>query len=74
MGWASGSELMGAIIDAQMRACKSLLLRQRFYTRVIKAFHDHDWDTEDECLGEDPAFDKALTAIRKKQGDEEDEI
>jgi hypothetical protein len=73
MGWASGSELMDTIIDAMMRACKSLTYRQRFYTRVIKAFQDHDWDCENECLDQDPAFDAALKAIWKKQGIEVDE-
>jgi hypothetical protein len=73
MGWASGSELMVEVIKALQKIEPSKTLRRRFYKHVILAFMDHDWDTTEECLNEDPAFDEALKAIWKKQGVEWEE-
>jgi len=63
MGWGSGSSLMGAVIQALDEECKDATARQKIYRMVINAFEDHDWDCQDECLGIDPAFDKALKGL-----------
>lgn len=49
-----------------MRAAQSLVerfeahVRERIYVRLIDAFENDDWDTQDECRGRDKAFDAAL--------------
>ncbi len=68
MGWSGGTELMLPIIEALKTIEPSASLRRRFYKPVILAFQDHDWDTESECIGEDPAFDEVLKKVWKKQG------
>ncbi len=73
MGWASGSELMDSVIKAAKVAIPTLATRKKFYTKVIDAFQDRDWDTEEECMGADPAFDAALKANFKKRGIDLDE-
>lgn len=68
MGWASGSSLMQAIIEAAQKELdcggKDKL---RFYKKCILAFKYHDCDTLDECRGIDPLFDKALEALNPSQ-------
>jgi hypothetical protein len=63
MGWASGSELASRIIKATKKHVEDPKVRTEIYTEVIKAFEDSDWDTQDECMGEDAAFDAALKKL-----------
>lgn len=67
MGWSGGTELMTVVIEELQKICLPQA-RQRFYAKVIKAFMEEDWDTENECLGLDPSYDRALKQIWKKQG------
>lgn len=60
MGWASGSELFGSLIRTMRKHVPDAKVRTKVYKAMIKAFEDADWDTQDECEGMDPAFDKAL--------------
>lgn len=59
MGWASGTELMCDVISA-VQDCVPVGSRKVLYGRLIDAFEKADWDTQDECLGQDPEFDAAL--------------
>lgn len=59
MGWASGSELFDSVIDAAKKYVPKKN-RKAFYKQLIFAFQDRDWDTEKECLGQDPLFDEVL--------------
>lgn len=63
MGWCSGSTLFGKIIEAAIEEIPDDENRKRFYLKAIEAFEDEDWDTHDECLGEDDAFDAALKEL-----------
>lgn len=56
MGWAGGSRLFSEVIKAAKVAIPSEESRKEFYKPVIEAFEDADWDTQDECLDEDPAY------------------
>lgn len=58
MGWARGSELFSAIISAAKVAIPNDKTRRTFYVKIWCAFDDMDWDTEYECLGEDPMYDE----------------
>jgi len=64
MGWSSGSELFGGIIEALKPTIPDAAMRQTVYEKLIPLFEDQDWDTQDECLGTDPAFDKAYEKSR----------
>lgn len=63
MGWASGSRLFRTVIEAVKPAIVDSGTREALYMKLIEAFEADDWDTQDECLGEDPAYDKALKAL-----------
>lgn len=59
MGWASGSRLFLRLIEAiKQELPEDAEKRERIYREMFDAFEDADWDTTDECLGEDPAYDK----------------
>jgi hypothetical protein len=73
MGWASGSELCDKIIRSVKRNVPDTKKRKNIYKATIRAFRDGDWDTEDECRGVDPVFDKALDEENKRLGYEFDE-
>lgn len=59
MGWSSGSEIVTPLIKALLE--QGVTPHQRFaiYDKILPAFYEQDWDTEDECLGIDIAFDVA---------------
>lgn len=75
MGWASGSGLFGEIIDAVKPVVKAKKARVKLYKKLISAFEDHDWDSQQECEGEDPAYDQALRELHPDwfEEDEDDE-
>jgi hypothetical protein len=60
MGWASGSTLMAKVISAIQPKMPDAEARKSVYGILIDAFEDMDWDTQNECLDQDPAFDEAL--------------
>lgn len=63
MGWASGSRLFGAVITSLKQHVDDEESRQAIYFDLIQDFEDEDWDTQDECKDEDPAFDAALREL-----------
>lgn len=63
MGWASGSLLMEGIIRKLPVVVPDNGQRQRVYVVLIHEMRQEDWDTEDECVGVDPAFDAALRQL-----------
>ena len=62
MGWSGGSDLMQETIEILKEHVEEDA-RVAIYKRLIKAFENHDWDTIDEALEEDPAFDKAYQLL-----------
>lgn len=72
MGWSSGSTLMGSLIDSLQKNVKQAKKRTLVYKDMIQAFMDEDWDTIDECIGDDPAFDAALKDIDPSYFEEEE--
>ena len=63
MGWASGSRLFSDVIAAIKPEVEDEEKRVGIYKKLIAAFEESDWDTQDECRGEDPAYDKALKEL-----------
>jgi hypothetical protein len=37
--------------------------RKKIYRPIIEALEESDWDTQDECMGEDEAYDEAITEL-----------
>ncbi len=60
MGWGSGSRVMGDVIKAVRRHVPDQATREAIYRPIIEGMEDEDWDTQAECLGEDPAFDAVI--------------
>ena len=73
MGWASGSRVMSQIIGAIQPHLPDENARKEVYKILIGVFEDSDWDTQDECEGEDPAFDAALEELHPDWYEEEEE-
>lgn len=63
MGWGSGSLIMNKVIDAVKPHVTDFHARKEIYTPIIEALEDGDWDTQDESLGKDAAFDAALKGL-----------
>lgn len=73
MGWASGSRLFSRVIHAIKVHIEDFEERVDIYYDLIEAFEDADWDTQDECLGDDPAYDKALYELHPDWEEDYDE-
>lgn len=71
MGWASASRIMNQVIDAIKPSIADFDVRKTVYTPIIEALEDGDWDTQDESLGKDDAFDAALKDLHPGRYDEE---
>lgn len=63
MGWASGSRIMNEIIGAVQPHVADQAAREAIYRPIIDALEDSDWDTQDESMGLDPAFDAVLRGM-----------
>lgn len=63
MGWSSAGDIMDVIMKSSKKYIPDNKKRKEFYIKVIEVFEDHDWDTQDECMGVDKAFDLALKEI-----------
>jgi hypothetical protein len=68
MGWASGGQVMQEIIDLFQDEIKDDQVRYRLYKGVINALEGNDWDTQDEFIGSDDAYDKALKDLHPDWG------
>jgi hypothetical protein len=58
MGWSSGSALFGDVISVIKPNVPDKKVRKKMYLELIASFEDADWDTLDECLGEDDVYDE----------------
>ena len=70
MGWASGSRMMGEIIEAVTESVSDEQERVELYSALIDIFEEFDCDTLHECVGEDDEFDEAY----REKYPEEDEL
>lgn len=62
MGWSSASRIMSDIIAAVAPHVADKDVRKSIYAPIIDSLENGDWDTQDECLGEDDAYDEILKA------------
>ncbi len=64
---------MSAIIRGLLRENLDDVYREAVYRVLIPEFQDMDWDTENDCLGQDPAFDRVLRERHPEWFEESDE-
>jgi hypothetical protein len=72
MGWCSGSQLFSDVIDVISQNVPDEEDRVVIYKGLISAFEEFDWDTQDECVGEDSAYDSALKELHPEWYEDED--
>jgi hypothetical protein len=58
MGWSGGTAIFSNIITTLQFHIKDDEVRKELYQDMLDAFEDADWDTQDECLGIDIAYDE----------------
>lgn len=68
MGWASGSRLFSTVIKAAKKHIKDENVRQKLYEDLIPEFEKVDWDTQNECMDEDKAYDEAIKKLHPGWG------
>lgn len=72
MGWASASGIMSDIISAIKPVLPDKETRKKVYLPIIQSFEDSDWDTQDECMGEDEAYDEVIKELHPTWFDDEE--
>ena len=75
MGWGSGSYIATDIIRAFETVSTNTLTPEAkvfFYTALIDALENCDWDTQDEAIGISNEFDKAMRKINPSMFEELD--
>lgn len=73
MGWSGGSHLFSEVITTLQKHVQDEDDREAIYVELIDAFEEADWDTLDECMGEDPAYDAAVKFLHPDWYDEEED-
>jgi hypothetical protein len=63
MGWSSGGNIMEGIIHCLSKEIKDSKQRARIYKSIIKILENSDWDTQEESLNIDDAYDQALREV-----------
>ena len=75
MGWNSASSIVNEMIALIKTEIPDLDRRKALYMKMIVSFEAKDWDTQEECLGRDTAYDEALKELHpdffeEEEGDE----
>jgi hypothetical protein len=73
MGWAGGSCLMDEIIASVQAEVADVEVRRRIYGPIFEAFRSEDWDTVEEALRVDDAFDAIVKDEYPDWFDDEDD-
>lgn len=60
MGWATGSEVMGALIASMEATGVDEPTKERVYNDMHDALSRMDWDTDHECLWTSLAYDRMM--------------
>jgi hypothetical protein len=63
MGWARGADVARGIIEAAIRIGMCATMRRWLYLEIIPVLEDEDWDTQDECMDDDPEFAAAMKQL-----------
>lgn len=60
MGWAGGSTIATSMIEACVAEIPRRETRKNLYRAIYDALLSEDWDTVDEAMGIDDAFDEVV--------------
>ena len=60
MVWPGRTDLMKIIIQVIKQEYPNADLRKQMYKPIYEQLLNMDWDTQDECIGLDPAFDEVM--------------
>lgn len=63
MGWAGASRIMIDVIEAVKPHVSDKDVRKIIYLPIIQSLEEGDWDTQDEPLGHDDAYDEAINEL-----------
>ena len=70
MGWSSGSDLFESVAKVIKEHVPDFDMRVAMYRDIIPAFEDADWDTMDEAVGCDPAYDHVFAEMFPDEDEE----
>jgi hypothetical protein len=62
MGWSGGSNITQVVID-NFPIRVNQQDKRKFFKAFIEEMYNHDWDTDDEMLGQDEDFDFVLKEL-----------
>lgn len=71
MGWSRGSEFMVEMARGLKKAKMPAEHRFTVYNTLYPILENEDWDTQEECLGEDPELDKVVHLYLEVWDDED---
>jgi hypothetical protein len=78
MGWGGGTDVASDAITSFKEHNVPDSLRRELYIDLIQSLRSLDWNSCDECLGQDPVFDEAMEVVWRrwceKQGYDYDEL
>lgn len=60
MGWSGGSSVAANLIEVVSNRALRTCDKEAIYKVLINTLEDHDWDTQEECVGIDYIFDAVL--------------
>jgi hypothetical protein len=63
MGWAKGSDIYEIVIKVLEKYIPDYKQRKDAHKKIIEAFGECDWDPQNECMGQDVAYDDALIEL-----------
>jgi hypothetical protein len=71
MSWNTGSRIMSDIISSLLDSVDVIDTdaRDEMYKILIRVFEEYDCDTLDECVPDDPVFERAFYAIHPLEDD-----
>ena len=60
MGWSGGYYVMNGLIRTLNFVGVDADTREKIYEKMLRVLEDQDWDTQEDCVGEDPVYDSVL--------------
>lgn len=73
MGWSSATGIMDEIIKAVKKNVPDVNTRKKIYKPIVLALESEDWDTQDECLDQDLAFDEVMRELHPNWFEDDEE-
>lgn len=70
MGWARGADVANGSIKAINRTNLRPSEKRQFYLDIVPVLEDEDWDTQDECMEDDPVFEAAMKHLHPEWYDD----